>query len=131
MLEVLSNIFKQVYSIEFEDELLDIQKCRFKERKCDNISISKCDIFKLPFSNDYFDLVLCNDILENIFEFSNEDLFSSQKKLIKELKRIINNNGKIVFGVDSTKNLPSQNKLNLPTKEDFFFTFSFHHENYF
>ena len=67
--EILSNIFKQVYTIEFDDDYIELQKKRFEERKCQNISITKCDLLKLPFPDDFFDMILCNGVLENITKF--------------------------------------------------------------
>lgn len=97
--EILSNIFEHVYSIEFNDQFLELQRTRFDERKCKNISISKCDIFKLPFPKNFFDVILCNGILEKITKFSMNDKEKSESRFVKELKRVINQDGKIIFGI--------------------------------
>jgi len=100
--EILSNIFKQVYSIEQNDEYIELQKMRFKEKKCHNISISKCDLLKLPFPDDFFDLVLCNGVLNEITKFiETNDQDENQKKMVLELKRVINEKGCIIFGVNN------------------------------
>jgi len=104
--EILSNIFKQVYAIEFDDDYIELQKKRFEERKLQNISITKCDLLKLPFPDGFFDLILCNGVLENITKFINTlNQSEAQKQLIRELKRVINENGCIVFGVNNNNGL--------------------------
>ncbi|QLH10207.1 class I SAM-dependent methyltransferase [Nitrosarchaeum sp. AC2] len=104
--EILSNIFKQVYTIEFDDYSIEFQKKRFDEGKCSNISIAKCDLLKLPFPDGYFDLILCNDILDNISNNAiTSDKPDSQKQIITELKRVVNEKGCIIFGVDNDRGL--------------------------
>ena len=98
--EILSNIFRQVYSIEFNDEYVELQKRRFNRKNCNNVSITKCDLLKLPFPDNFFDMVLCNGVLDNIATFIQTCSSSeAQKKLVLELKRVINDNGCIIFGV--------------------------------
>ncbi len=116
--ESLSNIFKQVYSVEFNDNLLEFQKIRFNQRKCENISITKCDLFKLPFPDDFFDLILCNDLLDTITELYDGDVLQNQNRLIKELKRIINSDGKIVFGIGNKYGIKSSIKKNHSTQQE-------------
>lgn len=104
--EILSKMFKQVYAIEFDDDYIGLQKKRFKEKECDNISISKCDLLKLPFPDNFFDLILCNGVLDNITKFINTNNQSeTQKQLILELKRVINDKGCIIFGVSNNNGL--------------------------
>ena len=100
--EILSHIFNQVYAVEFDDDCIEFQKNRFKERKCNNISITKCNLLKLPFPDNFFDLILCNGILDNInFLFQTKNISKIQNQLIQELKRVINTNGCIIFGVNN------------------------------
>lgn len=99
--EILSNIFNQVYSIEIEDDLIEFQKIRFNQRKRNNIIVAKCDLIKLPFSDNFFDLILCNNLLDTISNYYDSSESESQNLLIKELKRVIKPNGKIIFGVEN------------------------------
>ena len=104
--EILSNIFKQVYAIEFDDDYIELQKKRFEKRKLQNISITKCDLLKLPFPDGFFDLILCNGVLENITKFiKTQNQSEAQKQLVGELKRVINENGCIIFGVNNNHGL--------------------------
>ena len=104
--EILSNIFKQVYTIEFDDDYIELQKKRFEERTLQNISITKCDLLKLPFPDNFFDLILCNGVLENITKFTEtQNQSEAQKQFVEELKRVINENGCIIFGVNNNNGL--------------------------
>ena len=115
--ESLSNIFNNVFSIEFNDDFLEFQKIRFEQKKCKNIFIGKSDIFKLPFPDNYFDLVLGNDIMNSILKMYNGNALEIQNKLLKELKRVINSKGKIVFGINKNLNSTVQiKKHNLKNK---------------
>ena len=98
--EILSHMFKKVYSIEIDDDYIELQKKRFKEKGCKNISILKCDLLKLPFPDNFFDLILCDGLLDNISKFiDTENLSEIKNQLILELKRVISQDGCIVFGV--------------------------------
>ena len=109
--EILSNIFRHVYSIEFNDEYAELQKRRFNRNNCNNVSITKCDLLKLPFPDNFFDMILCNGVLDNITTFIQKYSSSeAQEKLVLELKRVINDDGCIIFGV--------QNKYGFKIKEN-------------
>jgi SAM-dependent methyltransferase/thiamine kinase-like enzyme len=116
--EILSNIFEMVYSIEFDDDLLEFQKLRFQQKKCDNILIEKCDLFKLPFPDNFFDMIVCNDVLNVTSELYDGDFGHIQNRIIKELKRVLNHNGKIVFGTDSNSSIKSIIKNNRSQHKD-------------
>ena len=104
--EIISKIFEQVYLIEFNDDSIELQKKRFKENNCPNITITKCDLLKLPFPDNFFDLIVCNGILENITKFTKIDNKNEgNKKMIAELKRVINDEGCIIFGVGGNYDL--------------------------
>jgi len=96
--EILSNIFGQVYLIEFDDNLIELQKIRFKENECSNISITKCDIIKLPFPDNFFDLILYDEILDDVTRFFKTDNQEEiLKQLLQELKRVVSEEGCIIF----------------------------------
>ena len=109
--EILSNIFMHVYSIEFNDEYAELQKRRFNRNNCNNVSVTQCDLLKLPFPDNFFDMILCNGVLDNITTFVQKYGSSeAQEKLVLELKRVINDDGCIIFGV--------QNKHGFKIKEN-------------
>ena len=52
--------------------------------------VKKLDVTNLPFENDYFDLIICNHVLEHI----DDDI-----KAMKEIYRVLKNNGKAIMQV--------------------------------
>ena len=59
--EILSNIFDQVYSIETMEELLIFQNIKFMEAKIANVILLKSGIKEIPFINNFFDLVIIEE----------------------------------------------------------------------
>jgi len=109
--EILSNIFKQVYLIEFDNDSIELQNLRFKEREISNISITKSNLLKLPFPDNFFDLILCNEILDDVEKFGEKNLQKeTREKIIQELKRIINDEGCIIFGINNNFNVKTKLK---------------------
>jgi ubiquinone/menaquinone biosynthesis C-methylase UbiE len=123
--EILSKIFEQVFTIEQDEKCIEFQKIRFKEKKCTNVILLKCDFLKLPFPDNYFDIILCNGILDNITKIFNEkNQQEIQKQLILELKRVITNEGCIIFGVSNKKTIKikwkeSKNNPNVISNQKF------------
>lgn len=102
--EILSKIFHKVYSLEWVEEKIKFQQKRFKNKLIKNISIFSCDPLKLPFPDNYFDLVVCNGLVELIVNLdvkSNTD--DVQIKFLTELKRVIKNDGCICLGIENRK----------------------------
>ena len=68
------------------------------ESQCDGKVVVKANAHDLPFKSNFFDLILCNSLLEHDFEFW---------LTIKEIKRVADKNALIVIGVPgfSNKNL--------------------------
>ena len=70
----------------------------------------KANVYNLPFKENYFDLILCNHVLEHI-----EDDY----KALNELYRVIKNNGTLIAQVPLDKNLKTtfENKQIINPKE--------------
>src|SRR5919112_5616284 len=62
--EMLSHYYEEVYSLEPVPERIEFQKRRFKNSDVSNITIVRGNAIELPFPDDYFDLVVCNGVLE-------------------------------------------------------------------
>ena len=60
--ENLSDIFDEVYSLELDKNRILIQKFRFEEHGIKNTVLFRAHVDSLPFSNNYFDLVVLNGI---------------------------------------------------------------------
>ena len=116
--EVLSKIYQDVYSLEWKKEKIEFQKIRINEKGIKNITIIRCDPLTLPFPDNYFDLVLCNKIIE-LANFVNNEIQSKelQKKFLSELKRVIKNDGCFCLGIENKTRLNQLLKNNVKSKK--------------
>ena len=100
-----------VEGVDISKEMIKLAKGKEKD-KFSNINYQVCDIKKLPFKNNTFDLVL------GIFVFNylyvDETLIS-----MKEIFRVLKNKGKFVFGVPH----PSFPQIKRTDDEPFYFYF--------
>ena len=80
----LAKNFKEVYGLDVATKSMDYIKKRFNLK---NLKIIKNEGEKLPFKDNYFDIVYAADVLEHI---DNSDT------IYKELKRIIKPNGQLI-----------------------------------
>lgn len=84
--------YGQVHVLDIDQTTLDlVPKALVKEKCC-------ADICKIPYKDNYFDLVIAFDILEHV-----ED----DHKAVAEIKRVLKSNGKIIFTVPAVKSLYS------------------------
>lgn len=60
------------------------------------ISIQKGSIYKLPFTDNYFDLIICSEVLEHL---------DDEKTALSELYRVLTKGGKLIVTVPN-KNFP-------------------------
>ena len=70
--EILSHVFNEVYSVEIMNELLIFQNIRFENAKLNNVSCVKSKIETLPFSNNFFDLVVLGSKLSEFMQYYSE-----------------------------------------------------------
>jgi SAM-dependent methyltransferase len=100
--ENLSFIFENVYSYEAVRERIEFQKRRFKNSKRSNIYISRGNALSLPFKDNYFDLIVCNGVLEWIGMMNTEqNPRKTQLEFLCELKRVLKEDGKIYIGIEN------------------------------
>lgn len=81
----------KIYGIDISKEAINYAKKSYK-----NISFKVAEAKKLPFKNASFDLVTCLEVMEHI---------EKPNLVLKEIKRVIEDNGKIIILV------PSENLL--------------------
>ena len=105
--ENLSRIYGEVYSLEAVKERIEFQKRRFKNFKRDNITIVRGNALELPFPDNYFDLVVCNGVLEWVGMMnSNLPPREAQLSFLREAKRVLSNNGSLYVGIENRFGLP-------------------------
>ncbi len=63
--------------------------------------VKKCDISKLPYKNKFFDVILCLETLQYLS-------FKNQEKAIKELKRILKDNGTFIITIPNLKHFAAR-----------------------
>jgi hypothetical protein len=98
--ETISHIFDQVISQNSKIEHLEIQSKRFKNKK--NITLVNSGFKKLNFSDNYFDLIL----IENIEKMNDDEQIFL---LFKEIFRILTPEGCLVF--NNTKSHDQMNQI--------------------
>jgi len=97
--EILINNGYNVTSIDYNDNMLKI----LKEKNLKNNIIKKVNIKEiLPFNDNQFDIIIINQVLHHLNDFN--DNFIYHKSLIKEISRIIKNNGLFTINTSSLEN---------------------------
>jgi SAM-dependent methyltransferase len=100
--ENLSFIFENVYSMEAVKERIEFQRRRFKNSKRFNIYISRGNVLSLPFKDNFFDLIVCNGVLEWIGMMNTQqNPRETQIQFLKELKRVVKDTGRIYIGIEN------------------------------
>jgi len=100
--EQLSNIYQKVYSLDAVKERIEFQKRRYKNSNRTNIILVRGNALEIPFPDNYFDLVVCNGLLEWVgLMNSNQDPRKIQIKFLKEIKRVLTENGCLYVGIEN------------------------------
>lgn len=81
----LKKNFKEVHGIDINEVDLAVAKKINPEKR---VSFTKASATKLPFKKDFFDAVVCTDVIEHIKE---------DKKVISEIRRVLKKNGTLVI----------------------------------
>ena len=99
--ETLSDMYKEVYSLEAVEERVRFQIKRFENKKR-NIQIIRGNALELPFPDCYFDLIVCNGVLEWI-GMLNKNLPPRQAQLIflREMRRVLSDRGCLYVGIEN------------------------------
>ena len=97
--ENLSHLFDEIYSLELDENKILIQKFRFEEHDIKNTVLFRANLDSLPFSNNYFDLIILNGI--KIFKKNNTSTRTELINYFKEIKRILELDGCLCVGADN------------------------------
>jgi len=99
---LLSKNFKEVYSLEAVKERIEFQKRRYKNSNSKNIKVVRGNALELPFEDNFFDLVICNGLLEWIGMMNtNLDPRDTQLAFLREVKRVLSKNGCLYIGIEN------------------------------
>ncbi|MBU0958751.1 MAG: class I SAM-dependent methyltransferase [Nanoarchaeota archaeon] len=107
----ITHITKNITGIDHDEKAVNDAKNNFKNNP--EIKIIQAKAENLPFENKTFDFVICMTTFAN---------FAQKKyKILKEMKRVLKDNGSIIISVFSEYALPERLKiyseLNAPIKE--------------
>ena len=100
IIEILSHNFTNVFSLDKSMDNLQFQKNKFEYFNRNNITYFRSEYDKLPFPDNYFDFIICDDLIKKTLSKNNMDL-EQIIIWIKEVKRILKNNGTLYFSIDN------------------------------
>ena len=100
--ELLSYVYEEVYSLEAVKERIEFQKRKYKDSQISNIKIVRGNALELPFPDNYFDLVVCNGVLEWIGSM-NKSIPPQQGQLefLREVRRVLSPKGCLYVGIEN------------------------------
>ncbi|MGI0021274.1 MAG: class I SAM-dependent methyltransferase, partial [Nitrososphaeraceae archaeon] len=105
--ENLSYIYQEVYSLEAVKERIEFQKRRYKKSNRSNVVIVRSNALELPFPDNYFDLVVCNGVLEWVGMMNSNMLpREAQLSFLQEIKRVLSSSGYLYVGIENRFGLP-------------------------
>ena len=99
---LLSYNFQEVYSLEAVKERIEFQKRKYKNSNRQNITVVRGNALELPFEDNFFDLVICNGLLEWV-GVMNTILKprDTQLSFLREVKRVLSKNGCLYIGIEN------------------------------
>jgi len=77
----------KVYGIDISEPMIEEAKKKAKEMGIKNIEFSANDAYTLPFDNDMFDTVICNNALHNM---------KKPQKALSEIRRVLKYDGRLI-----------------------------------
>lgn len=75
----------QVYGVDYTPEIIDVAKKRVNEKK---INFLVADIYNLPFSDNFFNMIVCLSVLQYV---------SDVKNVLAEAKRVLKKDGTLAI----------------------------------
>jgi len=95
----LSNMFNEVYCYELEDNLRDVLKARLEFSKKKNILLCKNLKNEITSKKDFFDLIICQDILK-LIQYRDLREFNINS-FLEKIFHSLSQNGRFCFGINS------------------------------
>ena len=81
------NFLEEIHGIDKNNKYLEIAQKSNLDRR---VRIKKGNIYKLPYKENYFDYVICSEVLEHLEE---------DKKALREVKRVLKRKGTLILTV--------------------------------
>ncbi len=94
-IELAKSGAKKMYGIDIASEFVKKASLKAKKNYVKNIEFIEADAKKLPFKNNFFDFIICTEVLEHVPDF---------KVAIKEIKRVLKPGGIFVITVPNSFN---------------------------
>jgi len=85
-----------IIGVDISDKALKMAKEGYRLRRLKNISFRKGDIFKLPFKDNFFDVVFNKGVIEH---------FNNYDDIIREMVRVTKKGGKVIIAVPNKYNI--------------------------
>jgi SAM-dependent methyltransferase len=83
-------------------ERIEFQKRRFKNSNVSNVTIVRGNALELPFPDNYFDLVVCNGVLEWVGTMNTDrPPREVQLSFLREVKRVLSDKGCLYIGIEN------------------------------
>lgn len=95
VLEIAKLGAKKMYGIDIAEEFVKKATRTAKIRSIRNVEFIQADAKKLPFKNNYFDFIICTEVLEHVPGF---------KTAIKEIERVLKPGGSFIVTIPNTLN---------------------------
>jgi ubiquinone/menaquinone biosynthesis C-methylase UbiE/thiamine kinase-like enzyme len=104
----LAKYYNEVWSVDSVKQRLEFQKIKQEQEKIDNIKFCRISSLRLPFKDNYFDLVASRSYLEGM---NHDDYSKSPRSLhldfLKEMRRVLKPNGCLYMGLSNGINFSS------------------------
>jgi len=98
----LAKYYDEVWSLEAVKQRIEFQKIRKEQDDINNIKFVRADWLRLPFPDNYFDLVVANGVLEwiGLSDYSRNPR-QLQLNFLKEVKRVLKPGGCLYIGTEN------------------------------
>lgn len=98
----ITPIAKEIYGVDSNNYGLEFAKLRCEQDNITNAYFSNSDIGKLPFKDDFFDLVILNGVLEwTPLAYPELTPDNAQRVILKELHRVLKKGGQIFIAIEN------------------------------
>lgn len=93
--ELVKNGAKKMYGIDLAEEFIKKSTETAKKRKISNVEFKEADAKELPYPDNFFDFVICTEVLEHVPDF---------RVAIEEIERVLKPGGQFVITTPNTLN---------------------------